>query len=71
MASIYLTSEGDSLDFICWKFYDGQQSGAVEAVLEANPNLSDMGLILPANVQITLPDLAEPAKEQQPIRLWD
>jgi phage tail protein X len=70
MATTYKTSQGDTLDFICWKFYR-QQSGAVEAVLLANPGLADAGPVLPANTTITLPDLPKPATEKQPIRLWD
>jgi phage tail protein X len=65
----YLTSQGDTLDFVCWKFY-GQQSGAVEAVLAANAGLADLGPVLPINTRITLPALTQPAQEVQPIRLW-
>lgn len=67
--ALYKTSQGDTLDFICWKHY-GQQSGAVEAVLVANPNLADLGPVLPINTEITLPVLSEPAEVVQPIRLW-
>lgn len=67
--AIYKTSQGDTLDYICWKHY-GQQSGAVEAVLLANPGLADLGPVLPINTQITLPVLAQPARQAQPIRLW-
>lgn len=66
----YLTSQGDMLDEICWRYY-GQQSGAIEAVLEANPGLSDLGEVLPVNVSIILPDLVEAEADEQPIRLWD
>lgn len=69
MATTYHTSQGDTLDYICWKFY-GQQSGAVEQVLTANPGLADLGPVLPENTAITLPDLSKPASELQPIRLW-
>lgn len=65
----YLTSDGDTLDIICWRFY-GQQSGAVEAVLVANPGLADLGPVLPINTRIILPALSRPAQEVQPIRLW-
>lgn len=71
MPSTYLTSQGDTLDYICWKFYGGQQSGAVEAVLLANQNLSRFDVVLPENTEVILPDLPEPTREQQPIRLWD
>lgn len=65
----YRTKDGDMLDYICWKHY-GQQSGAVEAVLVANPGLADRGPVLPANVVILLPELPKPVVEVQPIRLW-
>lgn len=66
----YLTSEGDTLDEIVWRQY-GQQSGAVEMVLEANPGLADLGSVYPAGVQIELPELSQPAETTQQIRLWD
>lgn len=69
MSATYRAEQGDTLDFICWKFY-GQQSGAVERVLDANPGLASLGPVLPANTTITLPDLPKPATEVQPIRLW-
>lgn len=70
MSNTYRTSQGDTLDFICWKFYK-QQSGAVELVLEANPGLANLGPVLPVNTTIILPDIPTPATEVQPIRLWD
>ncbi len=70
MAASYVTSQGDTLDFICWKFYK-QQSGAVEAVLEANPGLADLGPVIPANTKILLPDLPAPVTEIAVISLWD
>lgn len=66
--NIYRTSDGDMLDDLCWRHY-GRQSGAVEAVLAANPGLSDAGPVYPSGVLITLPDLTVPAV--QPVRLWD
>lgn len=65
----YTTSQGDTLDYICWRFY-GQQSGAVEAVLAANPGLADLGDVLPEATKITMPALTSPVTELQPIRLW-
>ena len=69
MSATYRAEQGDTLDFICWKFY-GQQSGAVELVLDANPGLASLGPVLPVNTTITLPDIPKPATEVQPIRLW-
>lgn len=69
MKTTYRTSQGDTLDYICWKFY-AQQSSAVEAVLLANPGLADLGPVIPTNTEIVLPELPKPAAEVQPIRLW-
>jgi phage tail protein X len=52
----YRTSENDMLDWIAWKHY-GKQSGAVEAILEANPGLADKGDKLPAGLVINLPEI--------------
>ena len=66
----YRTRDGDSLDAICWRHY-GRQAGAVEAVLEANPGLSDIGPVLPTGFVIGLPDLPQPAQEIETVSLWD
>jgi phage tail protein X len=65
----YMTKDGDTLDRICWQYYDGQQT-TVAQVLEANPGLADHGPLLPAGIIITLPALVTPAKEQG-VSLWD
>ncbi len=65
----YVTKTGDTLDWLCWRFYD-RQAEAVEALLEANPNLADLGMTLPAGLVIALPDL-QPMAADQPVRLWD
>ena len=66
----YRTRDGDSLDAICWKHY-GRQAGAVEAVLEANPGLSEVGPVLPAGFVIGLPELPQTAPEIETVGLWD
>lgn len=65
----YRTKDGDTIDRICWKHYE-RQAGAVEAVLDANPGLSDRGPVLSAGVLINLPELPEPEAEQG-VSLWD
>ena len=69
MSQRYRTKEGDVLDRVCWKHY-GAHAGAVEAVLEANTNLAEHGEVLPAGLEIVLPDLVLPETEKL-IRLWD
>ena len=65
----YTTKQGDTIDWICWKHY-GQQSGAVEAVLEANAGLAGAGTVLPAGKIIALPDLPSPGVRAA-VKLWD
>ena len=54
--TLYKTKEHDMLDWICWKHY-GFQSGVVEIVLTANPELAEWGSFLPAGLLITLPEI--------------
>lgn len=70
MSRTYVTAEGDALDLICQREY-GQQAGAVERVLEANPALKDVAHRLPVGVAIVLPDLNLQSLTAQSVRLWD
>lgn len=65
----YLARDDDMLDWICHKHY-GRTDGAVEAVLEANPGLADLGPAYTAGVLIKLPELPS-APAEKTIRLWD
>lgn len=66
----YLTREGDTIDFVCWKFYGSTANKVVESVLDANFGLADYGAQLPAGLAISLPELTEPSKTQG-VKLWD
>ncbi len=68
MSATYRCRQGDMLDWICWKHY-GRTRDAVEAVLEANAGLADYGPVLPAGLEITLPDLSL-AEDTDVVRLW-
>lgn len=68
MAITYITREGDILDELCSRIYGTQATGQVEAVLLANQNLADYGLILPARLVITFPDLI--TEEKKTVKLW-
>lgn len=68
----YRTKQGDQVDAICWRYYG--RENAAEAVFEANPRLADHGLILPAGIEIELPDLDAPtatASGTTTVKLWD
>lgn len=69
MAS-YRTRDGDVIDAVCRRYY-GRESGAVEAVLEANPGLAELGSVLPAGMLIELPDLPRPLETIDTVKLWD
>lgn len=66
----YMTSQGDTADYIAWKHYGTQDGRVVEQLVDANPGLSDLGPVLPAGVLVTLPDV-QPETSAQAVRLWD
>lgn len=66
----YVTRDGDTADFIAWKFYGRQDNGTVEQLLAANPGLADRGPTLPPGVAIELPELVTPTVKAG-LRLWD
>ena len=66
--TVHLTTDGDMVDEVCWRHY-GRRRGAAEAVLAANPGLAARGPVLPAGVEILLPDLPPPSPAIA--RLWD
>lgn len=70
MTQTYRTSEGDTADYIAWKYYGTQTGRVVEQMLEANKRLADVGPLLPAGMLLTLPDI-EPEADKQAVRLWD
>jgi len=68
MTALYVTRNGDMVDYVAWKHY-GSRTGAVEAVLDANPGLADAGVVLPAGRTVTLPDLPA-GTTQRVVRIW-
>lgn len=70
MSQTYVSSEGDTVDFIAWKFYGTQGGRVVEQVLEANKGLADFGPELPAGTEVVLPDI-NTSKDLAGVRLWD
>jgi len=64
-----ITGDGDMLDAICKRRY-GRES-IVPLVLSANPHLAKQPAVLPAGLEIVLPDVPEmPAMNPPEIRLW-
>lgn len=66
----YITKDGDTADYIAWKYYGNQDAGTVETLLVANKGLADRGPVLPAGLVINLPEIKTPATTQG-VKLWD
>lgn len=62
--------QGDTVDAICWRYY-GRTAGTVEAVLEANRGLADLGPVLPMGTRVTLPDVPATRENHRVVQLWD
>lgn len=69
--STYLTKDGDTVDYVAWKFYGRQSGRVVEQVLEANPGLADYGPELPLGLLIELPEVEEKQDANTGVKLWD
>jgi len=70
MAKTINALQYDTVDAICWREY-GRSSGIVEKVLEANPKLAELGVVLPMGTKVILPDIEAPQQIKQTIQLWD
>lgn len=70
MATIYTTRQGETVDLVCF-FHYGRTTKTVEAVLEANRDLSAIGPILPIGTKIMLPDLPSNSTAKPLTSLWD
>lgn len=70
MSAIYVTRDGDTADYIAWKYYKTASASAVETLLAANKGMADYGPSLPPGVIITLPEITLP-ETKQGVRLWD
>lgn len=68
MSVMYRTKQADVLDAVVFKYYDGQP-GALEQVLDANKGIADHGAILPAGIEVDLPELPKPSVKES-VRLW-
>jgi phage tail protein X len=70
MPAVHVTSTNDALDLICARHY-GRQAGAVEQVLEVNPDIALFAHRLPAGLSIVLPDISARGQGSQALKLWD
>ena len=61
--------DGETVDALVFRIL-GKGAAAVEAVLEANPNLADLGLFLPLGHPVVIPVEASGPVETPMIQLW-
>ncbi|TKC83641.1 phage tail protein [Trinickia terrae] len=62
--------QGDTVDALCWRHY-GRANGTVEAVLEANAGLAELGVVLPVGTPVYLPSLGTVASTKPLLQLFD
>ena len=68
MAETIISVAGDTVDIICRRHY-GDESGYIEAVLDANQDLASL-VFLPLGTPVILPDV-DAVEELNVITLWD
>ncbi|WP_058910970.1 tail protein X [Entomohabitans teleogrylli] len=64
-----IASQGDTLDIICQRYY-GRTQAVFERVLDANPGLAELGVILPHGTVIDLPAVPS-SSVTETVNLWD
>lgn len=64
------TIQGETVDALCWRYY-GRTDGTVEAVLEANANLADLGIVLPLGTLVEMPDVDSVETTAPLLQLFD
>jgi len=70
-ADVVRARQGDTVDSLCWREL-GATRGVVEAVLELNRGLADLGPILPEGTPVTLPPRQSVTPPVLPLlNLWD
>ena len=69
MAFEYRSKQGDTVDYIAWKYYGTTSRQVVERLLNENQGLADMGPVLPMGTPVHLPDIP-PTENVKSVRLW-
>lgn len=67
--AVQYAQAGETLDALVWRVLK-KGASAVEQVLQANPNLADVGLFLPQGQPVSVPDVASAPAVKPMIQLW-
>ena len=62
--------DGDTVSLILWLALNRNDDEAEEALYALNPALEQYGPVLPAGVEINLPELSDPAPAKV-VNVWD
>lgn len=66
-----VAQQGDTLDLLLWR-ERGLGPADIPAILDANPGLAAIGLVLPLGTIVQVPAVTTPAQTSLPlIQLWD
>lgn len=71
MADTIFAQQGDTLDALLWR-ERGFGPDDLAGVLQANPGIAELGVLLPIGTGVIVPETATPAPRTLPlIQLWD
>lgn len=70
MSDIYTTRQGETVDLACLAHY-GRTAKVVEVVIDANPGLAALGVVLPIGTKIIMPAISTSATQPRLVSLWD
>ncbi|MFQ2620519.1 tail protein X [Aeromonas caviae] len=59
------TTDGDTVGLLTWRLLGRDDDTIEEQVYQLNPHLHDYGLVLPAGVVITLPEVQPSAPKER------
>lgn len=65
------TIAGDTANLLLYRELGRSDDEAEEALWALNPGLADLGVSLPAGVQVTLPELASQPVQTKVLTAWD
>lgn len=69
MSEVYVTRQGETVDLVCLAHY-GRTAKVVEKVIEANPGLAALGVVLPLGTKIKMPVLPATQSVAPLVTLW-
>jgi phage tail protein X len=70
LTSIVTTLAGDTMDLLCWRNLGTTSGGVVELAYTLNPNMSELGPVLPAAIDVILPVIPAQPPTLETISLW-